>query len=86
MDYKKINKTLFETIVLSYDWDVVIDNCNIDGAFSKFAAVVRDAIERSTPVLKRSARKKAPWSNKCILNLSKKKRCLWRRYNQVRPQ
>ena len=82
-NYSKLNLDIFATVVTSMNWEDVIANSDLNCAYNLFVATVNRAINDSTPIIKVKSARQAPWSNRNIERLSKRKRDKWDKYRHT---
>ena len=82
-NYRKMMDEIFKNEMNQVNWREILTG-ELDEAYAKFLRVVTGAIENSTPLLKKKDKNVAPWSNKLISKLAKKKRKDWDRYKYTK--
>ena len=68
-----------------FNWNNVFSG-NLEEGYVKFLDIVSQAIMKSTPMMRNYINTVAPWSNRAISKLAKKKREKWDRYKYLRTE
>ena len=76
------NLTELQHKLSTYNWDTVTQCTNVNAAYSKFIAVVKDFFDQACPLRKINSKKRPnqPWLNKGLLNSCKKQKLLYKRF------
>ena len=84
-NFHKMNEDIFVEEMNRIDWfDIFSDN--IEEGYTKFIDITSKAIKKSTPLMNNYMNNVAPWSNRIISKLAKKKREKWDRYKYSRTR
>ena len=71
---RKMDFTKFSEEMSSYDWSEMFSGgCDLDQSYNEFIEIVGTMINKHAPQAKEKRRDIAPWSNRLISKLSKKK-------------
>ena len=79
-DFRKMNEAGFANKILSYNFEQLFENEDINESYSQFIEKVVNAMNDNIPIFKKNRRKNAPWANTYIRNLAHKKRNKWDKY------
>ena len=83
-NFRKMDKQKFLELAEEENWEEILSQADFDKAYEDFASKIGDIFEKTVPKFNPKDRKTAPWSNKLVKKLSKKKRKKWDRYRYTK--
>lgn len=84
IDMKKLDMNKFTAQFNSVDWISFLENNNIETSYNKLVETITETLADCAPLRKKFPKQRAPWSNRQIGRLSKKKRQKWDRYKYTK--
>ena len=82
-NFHEMDNDQFLNFLSLYDWDVILsESRDLEQSYSEFSVIINKTIEKCVPLETAHQKKIAPWSNKAIQKLSRKKRKMWDKYKK----